>query len=58
MVSVFYCNASGTATSQTAPSGFVNAMSNPAGCDYNGCTGTACQENFCKDAMGSCSNCP
>jgi hypothetical protein len=58
IVSVYYCSPSGVTADQTAPSGFVNAVSNPGGCDYNACMGTSCQENFCMDAQGDCSNCP
>ena len=59
IATVYYCSVSGPA-SVAGPGGFVNAMSMPGGCDYNGVSGAApsYQENFCKDAMGSCSNCP
>ena len=58
IATVYYCTTSG-AMSQTGPAGFVNAPSSPGGCDYNGIsTGMTYQENFCKDAQGSCSNCP
>jgi hypothetical protein len=58
-LTIYYCSTTGVA-SQTAPSGFLNVASSPAGCDYNGVSGAApsYQENFCKDAQGSCSNCP
>ena len=42
IVSVYYCSPSGVTADQTAPSGFVNAVSNPGGCDYNACMGTSC----------------
>jgi hypothetical protein len=60
--SVYYCSASGQPVAQSPPaSGYINAVSNPSGCNYNACglngDPSSCQENFCADAMGSCSNC-
>jgi hypothetical protein len=58
IAAVYYCTVSGV-MSVSGPSGFVNAMSVPGGCDFNGVSsGMTYQENFCEDAQGSCSNCP
>jgi hypothetical protein len=31
-----------------AGEGWLSAPSNPGGCDYNGCSGIMCQQNFCQ----------
>ena len=62
IIEISYCSVTGTPFAQTAPNGYVSAPSNPGGCDFNGCNiggvAQACQQNFCKDAQGSCGNCP
>jgi hypothetical protein len=63
VVSVYYCSVTGTPSSQAAPpGGYINAVSNPDGCEFNGCgqnglPATECQENFCLTANGNCGAC-
>ena len=51
---VHYCSAGGEPSLQRAPDGFLSDVSAPGGCDYNGCEGGRCQQNFCKDCQGDC----
>ena len=59
--SVFYCSASGAPSSVGNPTGLPGYCGGNGGtnCSYNGCSGVACQRNFCKDCFGDCAaNCP
>jgi hypothetical protein len=61
VVTMYYCSASDLPFGQATPSGYANVPSNPAGCDYNGCSDAGtdnCHENFCADALGNCNACP
>ncbi len=56
---LFYESACGTLDLSPWAPGWQHAPSTPAGCDYNGCTGTSCQQNFCIPCpSGDCAACP
>ena len=59
-ITVYYCSPTGLPQPQPQPlPGFVNAPSSPDQfCISNVCSGTMCQEEFCKNAMGNESSCP